>query len=303
LLRLAYSPLYTQGISPSARFPRQRYVMVREALEPAVQRGQVELIPPRSIKREELLRVHTPGYVQGFYEGTLSEAVQRRIGLRPWKPEFVQRTELLMGGSLAALEELAAGARYAGNMAGGTHHAHAHQGGGFCVFNDVAVTAQTAISVLGFRQVLVIDLDVHHGDGTATIFEREPRVTTLSLHGRRNYPARKPPSDYDVTFEDETGDAEYTETLLEVLPELFQTHHPDLVIYQAGVDALAEDTLGRLALSQAGLATRNRIVYDQAEAHDCPVLILMGGGYADPLSSSAEAHAEVFLEAARRSCS
>lgn len=300
MLRLAYSPLYAEGISSSARFPRQRYVLVREAVESAVQRGQIEVVAPRPITREELLRVHTPEYVQGFYEGTLSAAVQRRIGLRPWKPEFVRRTELLMGGSLAALEELASGARYAGNMAGGTHHAHADQGGGFCVFNDVAVCAQAAIEVHGFRQVLVIDLDVHHGDGTATIFRDEPRVTTLSFHGKRNYPARKPPSDRDVTFEDETRDAEYIETLLNVLPELFQTHHPDLVIYQAGVDALAEDTLGRLSLSQAGLATRNRIVYDQAEAHDCPVLVLMGGGYADPLSASAEAHAEVFLEAARR---
>lgn len=301
MLRLAYSPIYSEGISPSARFPRERYVLVRAALAPAVARGQIEIVAPRPIERAELLRAHTAAYVSDFFAGTLSEAAQRRIGLRPWKPEFVPRTQILMGGSLAALEELVAGARYAGNLAGGTHHAHADQGGGFCVFNDVAVCARAALEVHGYRQVLVVDLDVHHGDGTATIFADEPRVTTLSFHGRRNYPARKPPSDYDLTFEDDVTDGDYLGTLDRVLPEVFATHHPDLVIYQAGVDALAEDTLGRLALSQAGLATRNRIVYDLAEANDCPVLILMGGGYAEPLSASAEAHAEVFLEAARRS--
>lgn len=300
MLQLTYSPLYSEGISTQARFPRLRYRLVREALEPAVRAGRIGLVEPRPIALEDLARAHSPEYIAAFLEGTLTPAMQRRIGLRPWKPEFVPRTLLLVGGTLAALEELAGGARYAGNLAGGTHHAHRERGGGFCVFNDIAVAARCALERFGFRQVLVVDLDVHQGDGTASIFADEPRVTTLSLHGKRNYPARKPPSDYDLAFEDDASDAEYLAALGELLPEVFAAHCPDLVIYQAGVDALAEDSLGRLALSQAGLATRNRLVLDLADAHACPVLITMGGGYAEPLQASIEAHAEVFLEAARR---
>lgn len=300
MLQLTYSPLYSEGISTEARFPRLRYQLVREALQPAVLAGRIEIVEPRPIALQDLARAHCPDYVAAFLGGTLSPALQRRIGLRPWKPEFVPRTLLLMGGTLAALEQIAAGARYAGNLAGGTHHAHRASGGGFCVFNDIAVAARCALDRLGFRQVLVVDLDVHHGDGTASIFADEPRVTTLSLHGARNYPARKPPSDYDLALPDDTGDAEYLAALGGLLPQVFATHCPDLVIYQAGVDALAEDTLGRLGLTHAGLATRNRLVLDVAESHECPVLITMGGGYADPLTASVEAHAEVFLEAARR---
>lgn len=297
-LRLAYHPLYSDGISAEARFPRRRYRLVREGLAPLVEAGQIELIEPSPVSNADLLRVHDPDYVEAFFTGRLSPAAMRRIGLRPWTEHFAHRTRVLVGGTLAALDALVAGAPAAGNLAGGTHHAHRDKGGGYCVFNDLAVAAALALDVHGYERVFVVDLDVHHGDGTASIFADDPRVTTLSVHGRKNYPAQKPPSDYDLALEDETSDADYLAHLERLLPRLLSAHQPDLILFQAGVDALAEDRLGRLSLTRAGLAARNALVLSQAALHRSPLLIAMGGGYGEPLEASIAAHVDVYRQAA-----
>jgi acetoin utilization deacetylase AcuC-like enzyme len=303
VLELTYSPLYSEGISSKARFPRDRYRLVREALEPAVRAGSIALRHPRPVSVDELVRVHDPAYVAAFLDGRLSEVEQRRIGLRPWTQAFVERALMLTGATLVALEAIAGGADVAGNLAGGTHHAFRDRGGGYCVFNDIALAARGAFDDHGFGRVLVVDLDVHQGDGTAALLADEPRAFTLSFHGRKNFPSRKQVSDRDEAFEDGASDAAYLERLREVLPKVVEDHRPDLVVYQAGVDGLAEDTLGRLALTRAGLAERNRIVFAEARRRGCPVLITMGGGYADPLEASVAAHADVYLEAAGLSAS
>ena len=300
MLHLSYSEIYSAGIASNARFPRTRYQLVRQALEPAVGEGAIAIVAPRPATRDELLTVHTAAYVDAFLEGRLSETEQRRIGLRPWTAAFVERTLLLTGGALGALERIAAGAPCAGNLAGGTHHAFADRGGGYCVFNDVALCARAALTAHGFQRVLIVDLDVHQGDGTAALLADEPRAFTLSFHGAKNFPSRKQVSDRDEAFPDGVDDAAYLARLRQVLPEVFAQHQPDLVIYQAGVDGLAADRLGRLALTHDGLATRDRVVFDLAAAHGCPLLITMGGGYADPIDVSARAHAAVYLQAAAR---
>lgn len=298
MLRLAYSELYSEGISPDARFPRARYARVRELLEPARVDGRLSFVEPEPVDVAELWRVHDADYVRAFCEGTLPAKEQRRIGIRPWTGRFVERVLRLTGGTLSALQALADGARVAGNVAGGTHHAHHAQGGGYCVFNDIALAARIALDELGWGRVLVVDLDVHHGDGTAALFADEPRVHTLSFHARLNYPRNKPPSDRDVAFEDGTRDAEYLARLEDELPRALEAARPDLIVYQAGVDALEADTLGRLSLSREGLQARNDRVFAAARHAGCPLLLTMGGGYGDPLEASVQAHADLFLGAA-----
>ncbi|MEZ6186922.1 MAG: histone deacetylase [Planctomycetota bacterium] len=297
MLHLAYSPLYSAGISPDARFPRARYAGVRELLEPARVAGRIAFTEPEPIDVADLWRVHDAGYVRAFLEGSLPAKEVRRIGIRPWTSAFVERALRLTGGTLAALGALAGGARVAGNVAGGTHHAHAAHGGGYCVFNDLALAARVALQEYGYRRVLIVDLDVHHGDGTAALFVDDPQVYTLSFHARLNYPRHKPPSDRDVAFEDDTRDAEYLAALERELPRALEAARPDLILYQAGVDALEADRLGRLSLSREGLQARNQLVFGAAATAGCPLLLTMGGGYGDPLEASVQAHADLFLQA------
>ena len=297
MLHLAYSPLYSEGISPDARFPRARYARVRERLEPARAAGRIAFHEPEPIDAADLWRAHDVDYVRAFLEGTLPAREVRRIGIRPWTASFVERVLRLTGGTLSALQALARGARIAGNVAGGTHHAHHAQGGGYCVFNDLAIAARMALDELGWGRVLVVDLDVHHGDGTAALFADEPRVHTLSFHARLNFPRDKPPSDRDVAFEDGTRDAEYLAALELELPRALEASRPDLILFQAGVDALEADSLGRLSLTRLGLQARNRLVFAAAAEAGCPLLLTMGGGYGKPLEASLEAHADLFLAA------
>jgi len=206
---------------------------------------------------------------------------------------MIPRTLLLMGGSLGATREVLAGAPCAANLAGGTHHAFRDRGAGYCVFNDLAVSASHALKE-GASRILIVDLDVHQGDGTASIFAQEPDVFTFSMHCGRNFPFRKQTSDLDVAVEEGCEDEEYLHTLSKTLPRLFNGVSPDLVLFQAGVDPLAHDKLGRLNLSREGLQQRNSLVFEELYKRDIPVVVFMGGGYSVPLEKSVEAHADVF---------
>jgi acetoin utilization deacetylase AcuC-like enzyme len=237
---------------------------------------------------------HDAAYVRDFLNGALSDTAVRRIGF-PWSEALVKRTLASVGGTLGATCD-AFDSGWGGNLAGGTHHAFRAEGSGFCVFNDIAVAIHWLRAKGRVERAAVIDLDVHQGDGTAQIFEADANVFTLSLHAKSNFPFRKQRSQVDVELEDRTGDQYYLRALDGVLPRVF-AFDPEIVFYQSGVDALASDTLGRLALTPAGIKERDRRVLAAARAHGVPIVITLGGGYSRPIELTAQAHANTFRTA------
>jgi acetoin utilization deacetylase AcuC-like enzyme len=286
--RLFYTDHYTLPLPARHKFPIEKYRMLRELLECA---GGFEFEDAPLADRETIELVHDPEYVEAFLGGTLSNAAMRRIGF-PWSEPLVKRTLASVGGTLAATAE-ALNTGWGGTLAGGTHHAFAGEGSGFCVFNDIAVAIAWLRRQGKISRVAVIDLDVHQGDGTAHIFREDPEVLTLSVHCKNNFPLRKQVSKIDVELEAETGDEEYLEALRAVLPRV-REFDPEIVFYQAGVDGLKSDRLGHLSLTHAGLRERDRMVM---EAVGVPLVITLGGGYAEPIRLTAEAHAGTFLMA------
>ena len=247
---------------------------------------------------EELLRAHDMGYVEAVVRGTLDERALRRIGF-PWSPAMVERSRRSAGATLAACRS-AIDRGLGINLAGGTHHAHRAHGEGFCVFNDAAVAARAMQAEGLARRVLVVDLDVHQGDGTASIFAGDATVTTLSVHGRNNFPFRKSASAIDVELDDGTSDDVYLDTLAAVLPRAIDRARPELAIYLAGADPFRGDRLGRLALTKAGLADRDRMVLDRLAAHGIPVAIAMAGGYAEDIDDIVDIHHSTVVLALER---
>ena len=294
MLTLYYHPLYTRGIDPEARFPRERYELLAERLR---DNPSIAFREPRQATRGELELAHDADYVDRFLSNTLTDKEVRRIGLRPWTPEIVRRTLHLMGGSLQALEHVLEHGGLAGNMAGGTHHAYHDFGSGYCIFNDLAMCALHALQSQHIKRILILDLDVHQGDGTAAILADTPEVVTCSVHGEKNFPVRKQRSDLDIALPDGAGDGEYLAALDDALQH-FPLGEFDLLLFQAGVDPLEADRLGRLAVSRDGLGRRNRRVFELAESAGIPTLIFMGGGYAEPIAPTIDAFVDLFTAAA-----
>jgi acetoin utilization deacetylase AcuC-like enzyme len=229
--------------------------------------------------RGNLLRVHRADYVDAVLEARVPPAIERRIGF-PITPEMATRAQLAVGGTIAAVgQALSEGVGI--NLAGGAHHAMPEGGAGYCVFNDLAVAAAWALDGL-IERLLVVDLDVHQGDGTAMCLAEVPGAFTFSIHAEKNFPARKARSDRDVALPDGTGDDAYLDALAAELPGLFDAARPDLVLVQAGVDVHADDRLGRLALTDAGIAARSALVRHACRAAGVPMAATMGGGYDDP---------------------
>ena len=271
------------------RFPVRKYRLIREALA-SDGRFAFEPAPPAPL--ETICLIHDTSYVEAFLAGTLPGSAMRRIGF-PWSPELVERTLGSVGGTLeAARDALRLG--WGGNLAGGTHHAFRGEGAGFCVFNDIAISIAALHHEGRIGRAAVVDLDVHQGDGTACIFTGNPDVLTLSIHGSNNFPFRKQCSGIDVALPDGTGDEAYLDAVRRVLPLVFD-FRPDIVFYQSGVDGLASDRLGRLALTHAGLRCRDRIVFEACRRHEVPYVITLGGGYAEPIDLTVEAHASTFV--------
>ncbi len=286
-MTIFYSDSYTVPLPEGHRFPMEKYRMLRDALLAGGTVAPEELHEARPVELETLLAAHDPAYVNAFCDGTIDPKAMRRIGL-PWSPEFVRRSLASVGGTLAAARAaLVEG--IAGNLAGGTHHAYAGHGEGFCVFNDIAVATRILLAEGQVKRVTVVDLDVHQGNGTAAILGADPRVFTLSLHGRNNYPFHKVPSTLDVPLEDGTGDEEYLRALAAAM-EPAMAFAPDLIFYQGGVDALAVDTLGRLGMTHEGLKRRDRMVLEAARERGIPLVLTLGGGYARPISETVGAH-------------
>lgn len=245
---------------------------------------------------EDVTLVHDVAYARDVRDGTMSEGAVRRLGF-PWSEQLVLRALRSVGGTLSALAwAMQDGA--AGHIAGGTHHAFHDRGEGFCVFNDLAVAIAVARRDYGVRRIAVVDLDVHQGNGTASTFAGDPDVFTLSLHGAKNYPFHKSTSSLDVPLPDGCEDALYLRALDEAL-EHVRAHRPELVLYQAGVDALRGDRLGRMALSHGGMRARDARVYAMVRALGVPVVVTLGGGYHREIEESIAAHTDVYRGLAR----
>jgi acetoin utilization deacetylase AcuC-like enzyme len=286
--RLFYCDHHPFPLPPGHKFPAQKYALIRAMLEAD---GAYRLEPALPADQAAIERAHDPEYVRRILDGTIDARVMRRIGF-PWSEGLVRRTLASVGGTLAATSDaLATG--FGGNLAGGTHHAFYAEGAGFCVFNDLAV----AIRAHG-RRAAVIDLDVHQGDGTAAIFEGDPETLTVSVHGENNFPFRKQRSAVDIALPDGTGDDEYLARLAGALPVVSE-FRPEIVFYQSGVDALEGDRLGRLSLTHAGLEARDHSVFEFVRARSIPIVVTLGGGYAEPIERTAVAHVNTFRTAAR----
>lgn len=289
--RLYYCDHHEIPLPQGHKFPVQKYRMLRERL--ALDRRFV-FEPAPVISALDLALAHDGVYVRTFLEGMLDPMIMRKIGF-PWSEGLVRRTLSSVGGTLAA-------ARYAlqtglgGTLAGGTHHAFRSEGAGFCVFNDLAVTILTLQRDRAIERAAVIDLDVHQGDGTAAIFPESRTVFTLSVHGANNFPFRKQKSRVDVELPDGTKDAEYLAAVKSALPAAFD-FAPDLILYQAGVDPLVGDRLGKLAVSAAGLMERDRLVFTAARERRIPLVITLGGGYHEVIERTVEAHVNTFRTA------
>jgi acetoin utilization deacetylase AcuC-like enzyme len=296
-MRLFPSDRWPLSLPEGHRFPAAKYTLLRQRLEAHAAAGApLEFIEPHAATDDELVRVHDRGYVGRVLAGTLSAAEVRRIGF-PWSPELVARSLRSTGAAVdAAAAALADGV--AASLAGGTHHAGTDWGEGYCVFNDTAVAAREMQARAAVRRVVIVDCDVHQGNGTAQIFAGDDSVFTLSLHGAHNFPLRKHPGSLDVGLEDGTGDDAYLAALEPALAESFSRGRPDLVLYIAGADPYAGDRLGRLALTKPGLLARDRMVLDACRARGTPVAIVCGGGYCPDLEAIVDIHAATMLLAA-----
>jgi acetoin utilization deacetylase AcuC-like enzyme len=296
-MRLFPSDRYPLPLPEGHRFPASKYSLLRRRLEAHAAAGAaLEFVEPHAATDEELLRVHDRGYVGRVFSGTLTRDEQRRIGF-PWSEPLVERSLRSTG---AAIDAAAAAVDdgIAASLAGGTHHAGTSWGEGFCVFNDTAVAAREMQARGAARRVLILDCDVHQGNGTAEIFAADPTVFTMSIHGARNFPLRKHPSSLDVPLDDGTDDDAYLAALAPAVAESFDRGRPDLVFYIAGADPYEHDRLGRLRLTKQGLFDRDRMVLDAARAAGVPLAIVLGGGYSADLDAIVDIHAATMLMAA-----
>ncbi len=277
----------------------QKYALVRERIAGAGIVPPHELVVPPPATDAELLRVHTPAYLDGVTRGTLDAGAVRRIGF-PWSAAMVERSRRSVGATLAACRA-ALEDGFGVNLAGGTHHAFPDRGEGFCVFNDVAVALRAMQAETRAVRFAVIDCDVHQGNGTAAVFRSDDAVFTFSVHGDGNFPFRKEASDLDIGLADGDGDEAYLHAVQTGLDAAVGRHRPELVFFLAGADPFHGDRLGRLAVTKEGLRARDQAVFDACLAAGAAVVTVMSGGYAAVIEDTVDIHAATVLEAARRS--
>ena len=286
-VRCFYSDTFVLPLPDGHRFPMAKYSGLRASLlaEGIVQASDLHEAPQAAW--DDLRLVHTADYVQAVADGTLSREMQRRIGF-PWSPQMAERARRSVGATIAA-SDAALDEGCSANLAGGTHHAFADRGEGYCVFNDVAVAIRRLELTRGIRRAAVVDCDVHQGNGTAAIFSGDPRVFTCSLHGAKNYPFRKERSDLDVELEDGTTDEPYLDALAHSL-DMVLAHEPEVIFYLAGADPYEGDRLGRLKLTIDGLQRRDALVLGRCRAAELPVIVTMSGGYAPDVDAIVRIH-------------
>lgn len=292
MLKIAFSPIYKYELPDGHRFPMAKYELLPEQLLWEGTVSEANFFHPELLSEPVALLTHTPEWWRKMNEIQLSDKEIRAIGFLI-NEHFVRRGRHISNGTLQCAEwALQFGC--AMNIAGGTHHAFADRGEGFCCFNDQAVAANWLLHNRLAKKILIVDLDVHQGNGTAKIFENEPRVFTFSMHGERNYPIRKEKSSLDIGLPDGIEDREYLNILYETLPRILDGFQPDFVFFQSGVDVLASDKLGRLGLSREGCRARDRAVFECCKTNGLPVVASMGGGYSPRIADIVEAHANTF---------
>ncbi|RWA82429.1 histone deacetylase [Mesorhizobium sp.] len=296
-LQIVHHPDYDAGFAVNHRFPMSKYPLLMEALRARGLAVPEALSMPEPAPAKWLKLAHAADYVDQVLACEVPERIEREIGFPVGRRVSLRAQLATAGTALAARLALKHG--IACNAAGGSHHARRAQGAGFCTFNDVAVASLALLAERAVENILIVDLDVHQGDGTADILKDEPRAFTFSMHGDRNYPARKIASDLDIALPDGTGDAAYLDRLRAILPELSARRRWDIVFYNAGVDVHAEDRLGRLALSDNGLRARDEMVINHFRTAGMALCGVIGGGYSTDVRALAARHAFLFEAAAR----
>ena len=297
MFELFYHPIYTYGIDKNSTFPRNRYKMTKNYLDE--QKIIINFQKPNLAKFEDIILGHEEKYVSSFIKGLLTEKEKRRIGLQPWNEYIVNRTRYILGGSIGAMKSAIERNNIAGNMAGGTHHAHFSYGSGYCIFNDLAICAIKSIKDYEeINNVLIIDLDVHQGDGTASILKNHSNIFTFSMHCENNFPLKKSKSDLDIPLKKGMKDNQYLDILQKNIENLKKTKF-DLILFQAGVDILFQDSLGYLKISREGIKNRNKIVLEFAKEKNLPIIVFMGGGYSKPIQHSVESFVDLFIQCSK----
>ncbi|MCZ4243775.1 histone deacetylase family protein [Pedobacter punctiformis] len=292
MIKIAWHPLYAHPLPEGHRFPMLKYELIPEQLLHEGTIEQANLFSPDLVTEKNVLLTHQKEYWEQLRDLTLPPREQRRIGF-PLNAQLVERELRIAQGTIdGANYALSNGIAF--NVAGGTHHAGHSWGEGFCLLNDQAITANYLLNNKIANRILIIDLDVHQGNGTAEIFINEPRVFTFSMHADKNFPFRKEQSDLDVPLNDGLGDEEYLKLLEGHLKDVFEQHHPDFVFYLSGVDVLSTDKLGKLAMSKAGCKERDRMVFKMCMDKKVPVQVSMGGGYSKDIKDIVDAHCNTF---------
>ena len=292
MLKIAFNTIYAHPLPKGHKFPMEKYELLPQQL---IYEGTItenNFFKPAPITEEVILKTHDFDYFHKLKNLQLTPKEQRKTGF-PHSKELIDREITIMGGTLQAAQyALEFGVAF--NIAGGTHHAYTNRGEGFCLLNDIAIATNQLLSLGLVKRVLVVDLDVHQGNGTAQIFLNNANVFTFSMHGKNNYPLHKEISDLDIELLDGTDDKIYLKILRENLPKLLELHHPDFIFYQCGVDVLKTDKLGKLGLSIQGCKERDRFVLETAKSNQIPIMASMGGGYSEKISDIVEAHANTY---------
>lgn len=296
-MKIFYIDQFVVPLPSGHRFPMRKYALLRERLSVAGLIPACEFLIPAAAGDEDLERAHSADYVQRVLAGRLSEREVRALGF-PWSPALVQRARRSVGATIEACRS-ACRDGIAVSLAGGTHHAFSDRGQSFCLFNDAAVAARVMLAATAVERIMIIDCDVHQGDGTAAIFANDPQVFTFSIHGSRNFPVNKQQSDLDLGLADGTGDIAYLAALGEGISHALDRMLPTLVIYLAGADPYQDDRYGRLSLTKAGLAKRDALVFGRCRAVGAAVAVTMAGGYARCLDDVVDIHFQTVAEANR----
>ena len=292
MLKIAYSPIYQHSLPEGHRFPMLKYELIPEQLLYEGTCKPENFFIPEVVEEKWIRLTHEEKYWEDLKNLHLDPKMVRKIGF-PLSEELVIRETIITQGTIDCCH-FAFENGVAMNVAGGTHHAYSNKGEGFCLLNDVAVASNYLLAQKLAYKILVIDLDVHQGNGTAEIFQHESRVFTFSMHGKENYPLHKEKSDLDIELPTYTQDELYLSLLYETLPKLIQSQKPDFLFYISGVDILATDKLGKLSISNEGCYRRDEFVFEQAQKNNLPIVVAMGGGYSPKITDIVEAHCNTF---------
>jgi acetoin utilization deacetylase AcuC-like enzyme len=292
---IAFHPIYKHPLPEGHRFPMLKYDLLPQQLLHEGTALKSDFFEPETCDLSHVLTTHTKEYVDDLLKLTLDAKASRKIGF-PLSKELVERELRIAQGTIIGAQK-SFESKVSFNIAGGTHHAYSNHGEAFCMLNDQAIASQFLLDNKLVKKILIIDLDVHQGNGTAEIFQNNSNVFTFSTHGKTNYPFKKETSDLDIAFDDNTSDDEFLKTISTVIPDLIETQKPDFIFYLAGVDILASDKLGKLGCSLEGCKKRDQLVFELCSKYEIPVQVSMGGGYSPDIKTIIEAHANTYRAA------